>query len=62
MAYYRQICAVLDSLEAADQSIMAASFTPRGRLRIGMPMSYGLIRLNPLSANSSAAIRKSASR
>ncbi|MFK8770699.1 MULTISPECIES: LysR family transcriptional regulator [Aeromonas] len=48
MAYYRQICAVLDSLEAADQSIMAASFTPRGRLRIGMPMSYGLIRLNPL--------------
>ena len=50
MAYYGQICAVLDSLEAADQSIMAASFTPRGRLRIGMPMSYGLIRLNPLSA------------
>lgn len=48
MTYYRQICAVLDGLEAADQSIMAASFTPRGRLRIGMPMSYGLIRLNPL--------------
>ncbi|MGY3869878.1 substrate binding domain-containing protein [Aeromonas crassostreae] len=48
MAYYGQICAVLDSLEAADQSIMAASFTPRGRLRIGMPMSYGLIRINPL--------------
>ncbi|BEE01404.1 transcriptional regulator [Aeromonas dhakensis] len=45
MTYYRQICAVLDGLEAADQSIMA---TPRGRLRIGMPMSYGLIRLNPL--------------
>jgi len=48
MAYYRQICAVLDGLEAADQSIMATTFTPRGRLRIGMPMSYGLIRLNPL--------------
>lgn len=48
MTYYRQICAVLDGLEAADQSIMATSFTPRGRLRIGMPMSYGLIRLNPL--------------
>ena len=32
MAYYGQICAVLDSLDAADQSIMAASFTPRGRL------------------------------
>ncbi|MFQ2390194.1 LysR family transcriptional regulator [Aeromonas dhakensis] len=48
MTYYRQICAVLDGLDAADQSIMAASFTPRGRLRIGMPMSYGLIRLNPL--------------
>jgi hypothetical protein len=47
MAYYGQICAVLDSLEAADQSIMAASFTPRGRLRIGMPMSYGLIRSTP---------------
>ncbi|TNI60074.1 transcriptional regulator [Aeromonas media] len=48
MAYYGQICGVLDSLEAADQSIMAASFTPRGRLRVGVPMSYGLIRLNPL--------------
>ncbi|MGE6223330.1 LysR family transcriptional regulator [Aeromonas media] len=48
MAYYGQICAVLDSLDAADQSIMAASFTPRGRLRVGVPMSYGLIRLNPL--------------
>lgn len=48
MTYYRQICTVLDGLEAADQSIMATSFTPRGRLRIGMPMSYGLIRLNPL--------------
>lgn len=48
MTYYRQICAVLDGLDAADQSIMATSFTPRGRLRIGMPMSYGLIRLNPL--------------
>ncbi|WAF67735.1 LysR family transcriptional regulator [Aeromonas dhakensis] len=48
MTYYRQICGVLDGLEAADQSIMAAAFTPRGRLRIGMPMSYGLIRLNSL--------------
>lgn len=48
MAYYGQICSVLDSLDAADQSIMAASFTPRGRLRVGVPMSYGLIRLNPL--------------
>ncbi|MFM5586770.1 LysR family transcriptional regulator [Aeromonas rivipollensis] len=48
MAYYGQICGVLDSLDAADQSIMAASFTPRGRLRVGVPMSYGLIRLNPL--------------
>ncbi len=48
MAYYGQICSVLDNLEAADQSIMAASFTPRGRLRISVPMSYGLIRINPI--------------
>ncbi|MDX7923119.1 LysR family transcriptional regulator [Aeromonas media] len=48
MDYYGQICGVLDSLDAADQSIMAATFTPRGRLRVGVPMSYGLIRLNPL--------------
>lgn len=48
MAYYGQICSVLDELEAADQSIMAASFTPKGRLRVSVPMSYGLIKINPL--------------
>lgn len=48
MAYYGQICNVLDTLDAADQSIMAASFTPKGRLRVSVPMSYGLIRINPI--------------
>lgn len=48
MAYYGQICNVLDQLAAADQSIMASSFTPKGRLRISAPMSYGLIKINPL--------------
>ncbi|MGY6037153.1 LysR family transcriptional regulator [Aeromonas sp. AE23HZ002T15] len=48
MVYYGQICSVLDNLDAADQSIMASSFTPKGRLRISVPMSYGLITINPL--------------
>lgn len=48
MAYYRQICSVLDALESADQSVMASSFSPKGRLRISAPMSYGLIKINPL--------------
>ncbi|GKW25901.1 transcriptional regulator [Pectobacterium carotovorum subsp. carotovorum] len=46
--YYGQICSVLDGLEAADQSIMVSSFSPKGRLRISIPMSYGLIKLNSL--------------
>lgn len=47
LAYYEQICSVLDKLDAADQSIMASSFTPKGRLRVSVPMSYGLIKINP---------------
>lgn len=48
MAYYSQICSVLDDLDAADQSVMASSFTLKGRLRISVPMSFGLTRINPL--------------
>ena len=47
-AYYGQICSVLDELEAADQSIMASSFTPKGKLRVSAPMAYGLLKINPL--------------
>ncbi|MDM2754088.1 LysR family transcriptional regulator (plasmid) [Enterobacter mori] len=48
LAYYRQICSVLDALESADQSVMASSFSPKGRLRVSAPMSYGLIKINPI--------------
>lgn len=48
MAYYSQICSVLDDLDAADQSIIASSFTPKGRLRVSVPMSYGLVKINQL--------------
>jgi len=48
IAYYRQIIHILDKLEAADQSIMSSSFAPKGRLRIGVPMSFGLMKINPL--------------
>lgn len=47
-AYYCQICSILDELEAVDQSIMASAFTPKGRLRISAPMSYGLININSM--------------
>ncbi len=46
--YYEKICHVLDELESADQSLMASSFTPKGRLRISLPMAYGLIKLHDL--------------
>ncbi|WP_205538325.1 LysR family transcriptional regulator [Pectobacterium versatile] len=48
LVYYRQICSVLDALESADQSVMASSFSPKGSLRVSAPMSYGLIKINPL--------------
>ncbi|MFI4630054.1 LysR family transcriptional regulator [Klebsiella quasipneumoniae subsp. similipneumoniae] len=47
-AYYRQICSILDALESADQSVMASSVSPKGKLRICAPMSYGLIKINPI--------------
>lgn len=47
-SYYQQICHVLDSLAQADLSVLEASDSLRGSLKISVPMSLGLLEINPL--------------
>lgn len=46
--YYQQVCQVLDALNNADRSVIESSHTLKGTLKISMPMSLGLIELNPI--------------
>ena len=39
---------ILDLVESAEADVMEARLTPRGHLRIGLPLSYGLRRIAPL--------------
>lgn len=47
-SYYQQICHVLDSLAQADLSVLDASDSLRGSLKISVPMSLGILEINPL--------------
>ncbi len=47
-AYYLQICQVLDNLAQADLSVHEASESLRGSLKISVPMSLGILEINPL--------------
>ncbi len=47
-AYYRQICQVLDNLAQADLSVLETSDSLRGSLKISVPMSLGILEINPL--------------
>jgi DNA-binding transcriptional LysR family regulator len=47
-SYYQQICHVLDSLAQADLSVLEASDSLKGSLKISVPMSLGLLDINPL--------------
>jgi DNA-binding transcriptional LysR family regulator len=47
-SYYQQICHVLDSLAQADLSVLEASDSLRGSLKISVPMSLGILEINPL--------------
>ncbi len=47
-AYLRKCREILDLVETAEADVMADSLTPRGHLRIGVPLSFGLKKLVPL--------------
>ncbi|KAA6181592.1 LysR family transcriptional regulator [Thiohalocapsa marina] len=47
-AYLEKCREILDLVESAEADVMADSLTPRGHLRIGVPLSFGLKRLAPL--------------
>lgn len=47
-SYYQQICQVLDNLAQADLSVLESADALKGRLKISVPMSFGLVEINPL--------------
>ena len=46
--YYNQVCNILDNLESADLSVIESSNTLKGTLKISIPMSLGLLEINPI--------------
>ena len=46
--YYNQVCNILDNLENADLSVIESSNTLKGTLKISIPMSVGLLEINPI--------------
>lgn len=48
LEYYHHCVKILEELKAADQNAMAASESPRGRLKINAPMSFGIQHLAPI--------------
>ncbi|MDP2636330.1 LysR family transcriptional regulator [Pseudoalteromonas sp. 1_MG-2023] len=46
--YYRQVCNILDDLKHADLSVMESSDILKGSLKISVPMSLGLLEINPI--------------
>ena len=47
-AYLDKCRAILDMVDAAEAELMEERATPRGKLRVSLPLSYGLKRLAPL--------------
>ena len=47
-AYLEKCKVVLDLIEAAEASVMEERLTPRGNIRIGVPLSFGLKKLTPI--------------
>lgn len=46
--YYSQVCSILDDLKHADLSVIESSQTLKGTLKISVPMSLGIIEINPI--------------
>ncbi|HEX5748846.1 MAG TPA: LysR substrate-binding domain-containing protein [Archangium sp.] len=53
--YLARCAQLLDDLEEAERSVIDLESSPRGRLRITAPMSFGLVRVAPLLAPFMAA-------
>ncbi len=47
-AYLEKCRVILDLVEAAEASVIEERLAPRGNIRIGLPLSYGLKKLSPL--------------
>ena len=47
-AYLEKCRVVLDLIEAAEASVIEERLTPRGNIRIGVPLSFGLKKLTPM--------------
>lgn len=45
--YFNHVCAILDDLSNADLSIIESSHRLRGKIKISMPMSLGVLQINP---------------
>lgn len=48
LAYYERAVRILQEVEDAEQMIASEIATPRGRLRLSAPMSFGTMHLSPL--------------
>lgn len=46
-AYFERVGRVLADLDEADQSVSQSQATPRGRLKVNAPMSFGFLHLAP---------------
>ena len=47
-AYLEKCRVIIDLVEAAEASVIEERLAPRGNIRIGLPLSYGLKKLSPL--------------
>ncbi|MBJ7538334.1 LysR family transcriptional regulator [Marinomonas sp. C1424] len=48
MQYYRHCIAILDAIEEAESEISELTLMPKGRLKISVPMDFGLSHIVPL--------------
>ncbi|MEJ2765308.1 LysR family transcriptional regulator [Photobacterium sp. MCCC 1A19761] len=46
--YYHRVCHILDELASADLSVIESSHNLTGSLKISVPMSLGLLEINPI--------------
>ncbi len=46
--YFESCARLIDEIDASERSVVDLQASPRGRLRITAPMSFGLIRIAPL--------------
>lgn len=50
LSYFDQVSDLLDGIAAADEAVRSQTGTPRGRLKISAPVSFGLLAIAPMLA------------